>query len=96
MKKQILNTPESLLRLPAQMPEYTILPAKYDDQKNIIRTYPGDPAAIGWTVFIRSPKEYEYTHDPIYGTEQEARRFLKEWRGFTIRLNWNPCEPRGL
>jgi hypothetical protein len=73
--------------------EYTVLPAKYDNQGNLVRSYPGDPAAIGWTVFTRDSRCYAYTGDPVYETEREALKFLKDWRGVTIRLNWNAGEP---
>ena len=89
------STPAAVSVLPDPTPEYTVLPAKHDDQGNLVRSYPGDPAAIGWTVFDHNSKGYLYLGDPIYETEREAMQFLKEWRGFTIRLNWNPCEPRG-
>lgn len=81
--------------LPDLTREYTVLPAKHDDQGNLVRSYPGDPAAIGWTVFDHNSKGYLHLGDPVYETEREAIQFLKEWRGATIRLNWNPCEPRG-
>jgi hypothetical protein len=89
------STAAATLRLPAPTPEYTILPAKHDDQGNLVCSYPGDPVAIGWTVFDHNSKGYLYLGDPIYETERQAMQFLKEWRGVTIRLNWNPCEPRG-
>lgn len=76
--------------------EHTVLPAKHDAESgNLVRSYPGDPQAVGWTVFTRNASEYRYTGDPVYQTEREALNFLQEWRGMTIRLNWNPCAPRG-
>lgn len=76
-------------------PEHTVLPAKHDIEGNLARTYPGAPDVVGWTVFIRDANGYWYIGDPVYQTECEALAFLKEWRGLTIRLNWNPCSPRG-
>ncbi|MCG2787643.1 MAG: hypothetical protein L6461_21360 [Anaerolineae bacterium] len=89
------SMPAAVPVLPDPTREYTVLPTKHDDQGNLVRSYPGDPAAIGWTVFDHNSKGYLYLGDPIYETEREAMQFLKEWRGVTIRLNWNPCEPRG-
>lgn len=86
-----LNTPAVIPRF---LPEHTILPAKYDGEGNLVRSYPGDPQAIGWTVFFHKRDAYQHTGDPLYATEREALGFLKEWRGITIRLNWNPGEPR--
>lgn len=83
---------------PAVMPrfvsEHTVLPAKYDDEGNLVRSYPGDPQAIGWTVFIHTRGSYKHSGDPLYPTEREALAFLKEWRDITIQLNWNPSDPR--
>jgi hypothetical protein len=76
-------------------PEHTVLPAKYDSEGNLVRSYPGAPDVIGWTVFTRKPDAYNHTGDPVYATEREALDFLKSWRGITIRLNWNPSGPRG-
>jgi hypothetical protein len=80
--------------LPRLVSEHTVLPAKYDDEGNLVRSYPGDPQVIGWTVFLRTCHTCAHTGDPLYPTEREALGFLKEWRGISIRLNWNPCEPR--
>jgi hypothetical protein len=49
------NTPAVIPRF---LPEHTVLPAKYDDQGNLVRSYPGDPQAIGWTVFIHERDAY--------------------------------------
>jgi hypothetical protein len=80
-------------RLPAPAPEFTVLPAKHDEQGNLVRSYPGDPAAIGWTVFDHNRQGYHHLGDPVYDTEREAKQFLQKWRGVSIRLNRNPCEP---
>jgi hypothetical protein len=85
------NTPAVIPRF---VPEHTVLPAKYDGEGNLVRSYPGDPQAIGWTVFIHDKGGCHHTGDPLYPTEREAQSFLKEWRGITIRLNWNPSDPR--
>jgi hypothetical protein len=80
--------------IPRFVPEHSVLPAKYDGEGNLVRSYPGDPQAIGWTVFTRECDSYKHTGDALYPTEREVLAFLKEWRGITIRLNWNPSEPR--
>ena len=77
------------------IPEHTVLPAAKDGE-NLVRTYPGASDVIGWTVFIRDARSYRHAGDPVYQTEREALAHLKEWRGLTIRLNWNPSAPRGL
>jgi hypothetical protein len=94
--KKSWQRPAIVLRLPLQKDEYTVLPAKKDEQGKLVRSYPGAPDVIGWTVFLYNPKSCEHTGDPIFETERAAKKFLREWRGVTIRLNWNPCEPRGL
>ncbi len=43
----------------------------------IQRSYPGAPHAIGWTVFHRQPCAYIHLNEPLFVTEQEARRYFK-------------------
>lgn len=94
MKKR-WKTPDIRLAIKPDRPEYTALPAKYNAQGKIVRTFPGDPSAIGWTAFIRTRTGYTHLDEPIYETEAQALKFLKEWRGVRIALNRNSCEPRG-
>jgi len=94
MKKR-WKTPDIRLSIKPDRPEYTALPARYDPAGKIVRTYPGDPSAVGWTAFIRTRGGYAYLDEPIYETEAQALKFLKEWHATKLQLNRNPCEPRG-
>jgi hypothetical protein len=45
---------------------------------SIERSYPGAPLAIGWTLFHRTPKKFDYRGDPLFRFEGGARRYLRQ------------------
>ncbi len=45
---------------------------------SIERSYPGAPLAVGWTLFHRTPKKFEYHGDPLFRFEIGARHYLRQ------------------
>ena len=92
--KKTWNKPTIIPQLPVPKPGYTVLPAKQDGQGKLIRSYPGDPDEVGWTIFIHTSQAYQHSGDPLFYNEQDAKHFLEKQYGVSIHLNRNPCEPR--
>ena len=47
------------------------------EKVRIERSYPGDPQAIGWTIFRRTRTEYLYENEPLFRFERCARRHVR-------------------
>lgn len=47
------------------------------EQVQIERSYPGDPHAIGWTIFRRTRTQYLYENEPLFRCERDARRHVR-------------------
>ncbi len=44
----------------------------------IERSYPNAQAAIGWTIFHRTPEKYLYENEPLFRFECGARRSIRK------------------
>ena len=44
----------------------------------IERSQPGAPDAIGWTIFLRTPRKYLYENEPLFRFERGARRYIRK------------------
>ena len=80
--------------LPPVHSELTALPCAISavDGK-IERTYPGEPDAAGWTLFLRTAAAYVYNGDPLFANEPDAIQYLRKRYRVKIRLNRNDSLP---
>ena len=44
----------------------------------IERSHPGDPSAIGWTIFRRTRRKYRYENEPLFRFERSARKYIRK------------------
>jgi len=83
------------IKMLASRPEFTVLPAHILPGGDIERSYPGAADIAGWTVFLRTDKAYIYQDfAPLFQTEREAKKFLRERYAARINISRNDSEPR--
>ncbi len=77
-------------RLPPAHQELTPLPCTLQTETGqIMRSYPGAPGVIGWTLFLHTTAAYVYNGDPIFTNEPDAIRYLRQKYQVKIYLNRN-------
>lgn len=55
-----------------------LLRRKKRERVQIVRTYPGAPDTIGWTIFRRTTRKYLYENEPLFRFERGARRYIRK------------------
>ena len=58
----------------------------------IERSQPGAPDAIGWTIFLRTPRKYLYENEPLFRVERGARRYIRK----AYAIHYSPLGDDGM
>jgi hypothetical protein len=89
-QKQRSALQSTAFRLPPAHQELTPLPCTLQSETGqYMRSYPGAPGVIGWTLFLRTAVAYVYNGDPVFTNERDAIRYLRKKYQIKIHLNRN-------